>query len=398
MKKIAFYLLLLLLACTNVDESSNNDIIRAVVIYDTDFEKVSYSGKELIDDYYYIPLETIDSSNLIGKIDKIEIYGNKIFVLDKRISKGIFIFDLKGKYLNKIYKIGEGPGEFVQLYDMIVDTSNIQLILYCHKIQKILFYELNGKFIREKKIGISLRSMAYQNGNYMFFTHSIYNYHNKYGDLNYDFIVIDTSMRLINKQFPNKMQLNKSSVVISHGSYFTKNSGDLFISYIFNDTIYKITDKNQAIPFCYFDFGNNSIPSYVFKEKENIYIYKDVVMDGLYWCKYGPLEFTKQLGFINISAGISNEEVNGFYSLIFRRDLTSKILFKEILLEKDDGIFSNPISNMGEYFVSVIYPEELLFTKENNNDETPLFLKGIDYQVNKFDYPLLMFTKFKKIC
>lgn len=230
----------------------------------------------------------------------------------------------------------------------------------------------------------------------MFFTHSIYNYHNKYGDLNYDYFVIDTTWELVLKQFPNYMELNKSGVVINHGSYFSHNSGDLYLSFLFNDTIYKITDDSQAVPFCYFDFGNHSIPNSVYNEKDNIYIYKDVVMDGVYWSKYGPLEFTNQLGFVKISAGITDNDLSGFYSLLFTKDFRSKLLFKQIITD-DDAVFSNPISNFGDYFISVLYPEELLFIKEKNDNPSPLFLKGLDDNICKFDNPILMFTKFRKI-
>lgn len=384
------------ISCTNHNQDLGNKAISSIVISELDLQKIKYKSSELIEDYYYIPLETVDSMDLIGKVDKVVFYSKKIYVLDRSIAKAIYIFTEQGDYLAKINQLGDGPGEFKEPFDIIIDSKLNHIIVYCKQSRKLIYYNLYGGFIKERKTELNFRSFAIHQDTYLFFTHSIYNYIERYGEVSYDLIALDHSGNLINKQFPNNMESGKSGIVITHNKYFTENNDGLFLSWVFNDTIYKISKVNQAVPFCYFDFGERSIPEHVINNNDDIYIYKDVVMDGMYWSKYGPFVATDNLFLINISAGISNETKSNFYYILFSEDLDSKIVFKEMENEKDDGVFSFPVTTHNDYFVSVIYPEELIFTKENNGDKKQPALRGLKNKIKEFDNPVLMFTKFKK--
>ena len=56
---------------------------------------------DFVDSIQYIPLETNDST-LIGSISRIIATPNKIFVGD-RVAEGVFVFDKKGKFINRIW-------------------------------------------------------------------------------------------------------------------------------------------------------------------------------------------------------------------------------------------------------------------------------------------------------
>lgn len=53
-----------------------------------------------------IELEITDSS-VIGKINKLSVYNNKIIVFDRLIAKSIFVFDMNGHFLYRIGRLGE---------------------------------------------------------------------------------------------------------------------------------------------------------------------------------------------------------------------------------------------------------------------------------------------------
>lgn len=98
-----------------------------------------------------IALETKAESQ-IGRITKFVVAKGRIFVLDYD-QKTLFMFDLNGKYLNKINKVGKGPGEFHVLGDFwINENENIIDILVR---RKIIRYNFEGTFINEISIDIS---------------------------------------------------------------------------------------------------------------------------------------------------------------------------------------------------------------------------------------------------
>jgi hypothetical protein len=395
MKKLLFIVLIFSFACTN---STNNKKIHqenSIFVEESDFEKIKYQDSELIKDYYCVPLETSVMFNLIGKIDKIVFHKDKIFVLDRKISKSLFIFSQKGKFIKKINNIGDGPGEFKEPQDFIINAELNQIIIYCNQIRKLLFFDLDGNYLSEISVGLNFTSIAMFNNKYYIFTHSVYNFRETYGEIPYDLIVLDKDAKIIDKQFPNDAELGKGIVVITHNSYFTKTNDSLYLSWVLNNTIYKISENNKAVPYCYFDFGKHNIPEQIKQTKKEIDIYKDVAIDGLFWAKYGPLKYANGNFLCQISAGKTNQTINNFYNIIFSDNLKSKLIFNKIEFKNDDAMFNFPLTNKDKYFVSVLYPEEILSLKKKNNDNTDIKLKGIKTKISKFDNPILMFTKFK---
>jgi hypothetical protein len=77
-----------------------------------------------------IPLETGDNV-LIGKLEKIIFHQNRYYILDTHHAQFIvFVFDETGKYIFKIDKRGRGPGEYTELYDIIINpfTDHLDLL------------------------------------------------------------------------------------------------------------------------------------------------------------------------------------------------------------------------------------------------------------------------------
>ena len=65
---------------------------------------------QLIESHRYIPLETNEHS-LFGDIEKIIIRNGKIFISDN-FKSSVFIFNINGKFENKINNAGNGPYEY----------------------------------------------------------------------------------------------------------------------------------------------------------------------------------------------------------------------------------------------------------------------------------------------
>lgn len=109
------------------------------------------------EDVEYIPLETTAIST-IGSIDRIQTFDNKYFLTDKTKAKGIYIFDDKGHFLNKISPFGKGPHEITFMDDIVYNKITKQIEIFDSARKKILVYDVNGKFIKEFNTKVYLNS------------------------------------------------------------------------------------------------------------------------------------------------------------------------------------------------------------------------------------------------
>lgn len=125
---------------------------------------------DYIDVIDYIPLET-NESILVGNIDKLLIYEDRIYILDIYKAKSVFIFDIKGLFIKKISLYGNNSTEYKFLRDMELDIPNRQIVLYDRNGGKLLLFDLNGNFIRTQRLGFRFSNFKIlSNGNYLFYT------------------------------------------------------------------------------------------------------------------------------------------------------------------------------------------------------------------------------------
>lgn len=87
----------------------------------------------------------------IGSVFKVISIKERIVVVDKTKGNAGLIFDERGRYLNHIYRIGDGPGEYKNLENIYYDQKDGLLILIPMDYRKKYFFDLNGNFIREEK-------------------------------------------------------------------------------------------------------------------------------------------------------------------------------------------------------------------------------------------------------
>lgn len=93
-----------------------------------------------------IALGTISDGTLLGSINQIEMSGDYIFILDIQ-SSSVSMFSNDGTFIRKIGRCGRGPGEFVNLAGMAVDS--LQQLVYILSSRKLTCYDFNGKLVKE---------------------------------------------------------------------------------------------------------------------------------------------------------------------------------------------------------------------------------------------------------
>lgn len=116
----------------------------------TDMKALSYTEfiDEFIDDVHFVQLS---SDELIGNITKLQIFEDRIYVLDRFSAKKVFIFDMQGKLLKVIDDQGGGPKEYSQLGDMYINEDTRELIIADLR-GKYVHYNLNGEWLRSTSV------------------------------------------------------------------------------------------------------------------------------------------------------------------------------------------------------------------------------------------------------
>lgn len=92
-----------------------------------------------------VPLELTDSS-LIAEVTDVQVTEHNIWVRSSK-SQSIFRFSREGKFLNKVGRIGQGPGEYSYLSSFMVDDGRREVYLTTISTG-VYAYDFNGVFKR----------------------------------------------------------------------------------------------------------------------------------------------------------------------------------------------------------------------------------------------------------
>ena len=127
-----------------------------------------FNYSNYLDSVLYIPLETSENC-LIGNVNDLHLANDMLFV--EADFKSVFVFDLNGKLLSKVSKIGRGHGEYGKLAWFDVNPTNNEISIYDVTSHRILVYSVEGDFIRQFTLEHIPRDFCVlPNGNYLFYT------------------------------------------------------------------------------------------------------------------------------------------------------------------------------------------------------------------------------------
>lgn len=208
---------------------------------------------DLVKEIRYIPLKM--GSIPIGAINDIFINDKYIVLLDAQKSKSIFVYDWQGKVKCIISAKGHGRGEYLEPASVEIDAQTGFLCVKDDRRCKFLYYDMNGKFMKEEKTIASVYSMHL--GERVVNQLAVGQTYDREVNFNVAFSQKDS---VISKGFPycsiqldnimpNKMEFNYKHELL----YFP------FAS----DTIYHILNHN------------NYIAKYVFKNQRSLWKYKN---------------------------------------------------------------------------------------------------------------------------
>ena len=108
-------------------------------------EETPISMKEDVVSIQYIPLETTDSC-LISNLLNLQVTTDYMFMYNGKTEE-VLQFDRKGKFIRRVGRQGNGPGEYSMISELAVDNSNKELSIFQYG-GDALVYSYDGSFLR----------------------------------------------------------------------------------------------------------------------------------------------------------------------------------------------------------------------------------------------------------
>lgn len=216
----------------------------------------SIKMSDVIDGLEYVRLETTKEC-LIGKVDRIIPLEHVFLFVDRWKTCSVFIFDREGKFVRKISRRGKGPQEYISLTDADYDTDAGQLIILDSFGRKLLFYSLEGKFVKQIDLNGIFQRMAYiGSGKIALYSDykKIFNFETKAGFPNIVLLDVNTGEQKGDLFFDK--HINPKGIIISLSNNFSKfseHASGLIMP--LNDTIYRLSDDGAIEREYFVDLG-----------------------------------------------------------------------------------------------------------------------------------------------
>ena len=155
-----FFFSIVLLSCSSKNDKQELSLNGANYTIDLDGEKeASIPLSSLFKNVRTIILET-GEDYLIGNTNTIQVFDGHIYILDSKKAKGLFVFDIEGRFIRKIGGSGNGPGEYLEPNDFTLDTNN-GIIYICDLRNRVHKYNLDGTYIHTITIQASKSTIAF---------------------------------------------------------------------------------------------------------------------------------------------------------------------------------------------------------------------------------------------
>jgi len=376
MKKTQFLLFLIIFfifwSCSNdrkiTDQTVMDHSIRS--------ELFSSIEEELIDTTIFkacsvIPLETTDES-LFQDIDRICISNDRIYIYDYRLHK-VIIFDEKGKYINQIRNIGQGPKEYDSTIDFCIDEMNSELILLCDRPYKMMRFSKDGEFIHEKTLSGFNKSITMDSG--YFFCQTVESKDYEIACFDKEFNHICTGLSKL-KNVDNSCYSGGKFLVKSKNICYTRRF-DPSVYYLFKDSIVKKYE---------FDFGKYKAPMNLANEEDCEQFFKTIRENKYIFSITNVVESERYILFkTNICVCLYDKKTNSLkgYNMLYNPSL----IWGSSVYYPNEGS-SNSI-------IASFQPENLSYYSEETIKNNTVIKDLVDNS-KEDDNPILVIYHFKE--
>lgn len=259
-------LLLFWMGCNDKDAQKENKIIQnsSTEIIRPDFSEPFKNIYPYLDTLKYVTLELTDSS-MIGSIDRIEVYNDRLYVLDTKTSS-LFVYTMDGKYLFRIHSIGQGPQEYIQLDFLSIDIEQQNIVLTDLLGYWIIRYDMNGHFLSRHKIPFFVEGVAptHDKGIMLY---ANFRDNTQYFKKEYNLYFLDSLSRIQKRYFPytsSKLKNYMFAAAMNGGFYTYNGQSNYYRTY--NDTVCNVTPKGLVAKYI-FDLNGMGFDQSYFNKK-----------------------------------------------------------------------------------------------------------------------------------
>lgn len=363
---------ILLASCrnNNTDSNTQNNILQA------DLQPSTLSIHEIFDSIQVIPLETTDSCLLRAPV-KVTTGNNRNYILDWK-SFQVFVFDDEGHFLHTIGKKGQGPGEYREVYDMIVDESRKQVKLLS-PFGSLYVYDLEGQFIKQIRLPdkSNYQSMVAMGDKIITWTIP-----NGSDEPCITIVKADTGEE-VNNLWKGPRILNS----VAPGNFYTYHKKSYFAPAFHDNEVYEITEDSLLLAYKW-NFGedNIDISSYKFTFTDDNQAEEGRLLTQ--YLKENAIPYLLRSQYQNekfFYAGLSY----GWFpnltlkNLFYRKSDGKSFLFKDtqegILIRpeafEDGYIMQFSFNEEFEAYQSVLAPEEYQKLMSRQEDDNPCLIK-----------------------
>lgn len=249
-----FYCHILMLLCLGAScktsQKENHTHIPCDVLQECPLED---SGFDILSPLKYIVLRSDHQNTKIASADKIEMFGNKIYIADK-ISSKLVVFDSTGKAIGHVGHKGHGPGGYINIADFSIDhDGNIYILDYNNL--SLLKYNPQNDFIGSQKLPFYAETLQCLSDNKFAFGLTA----NNSGKYPHDHVII-TNKDLEKEKTIARYGNNTNDNFHLSGFGFTKTKDGIFFYKPIDDYVYLLDYSGNLKNVFLFDFGNKRVP------------------------------------------------------------------------------------------------------------------------------------------
>lgn len=395
-----FCITIIVWGCHTANKSDYNgsEVIKVNPSEVEDFVNLS----EIADSIKCIKLQ-IDSSDVMGKVREIVIREKYIYAVDVS-QQCIFVFDREGRFVSKLNKRGEGPGEYIWMGPVFIDENEdyIEIVEFEGSSSRLMKYSnIDFDFLGETSFpDVRFNSCKKNDEYYYFSTQHLDNLINE-KETNASLIISD-SLGQLKILFDKKIVTNGSSFSPNIESFTRNNKGELFVSLMYDNTFYKL-EKDSVIPVYSVDFGKYEIDNSI--GRESVQKQLRYITDSDKKVFFPVLNMNND-SILSFSYYFKEEENRMFRENDFRQYIKMKGSGKTYHVRKiNNDLTSFPeylyVSSYffgcahevwyKDYLVDIILPDQYLGAKGDNK----VLIDGIG-EIAAEDNPIIVMAKLKK--
>jgi len=247
MKNLSFIILyFLLLSCSHSDD--------IIVVQYADATGTELLSSAIFENIEIIPLRGDGVPLFDPMFVNMIVKNGTYYIADPQGSGKIYLFNANGEYLNSVGEMGRGPGEYLDLTDMIIENNGDVSVYSC--LQGMLYgYTSQGRFIGNISYPYRARHFAKDvDLNYLYFGDG--------GGMPYQLYITDQHSHIVDSIWESR----KIPSAATFSPVFSWNQDTLILCPNYGNEIYRFVGGKPEVSYR-FDFGKYAIPAEYFDKE-----------------------------------------------------------------------------------------------------------------------------------